>query len=283
MRKLILLLLAGTLVLMTSCTPIKRKNIVILIDNSSSVPEQVMLRYIEILQRTILPNMEEKDRLVVQFIDRCSQNKAERIYTIDLAEMNFENNADGINHKADSARARLVRYVTETVRKQIAETILAKRKDRKDCGNYTDIVSALNEAKYLIDTKKNYTNNTDKILNDANGDDNYEYETCLVVFSDMVNENPEKTLNFTTFGKVTEEAVAKKVDELKGTNRIPDLNGVKILVYGATSTKEAGMLANKQIENVKAFWELFFTSAGADLRGYGYDTEMELKNYLADK
>jgi hypothetical protein len=283
MRKLILLLLAGTLVFMTSCTTTKRKNFVVLIDPTLSIPETEMQRYITTIQETILPNMGEQDRLTIQFIDGCSQNKAERIYTIDLADMNFENNADGINHKADSARARLVQYVTQTVKNQIAEKILTKRKERKDCGSYTDIVSALNEAKYLIDSKKSYANNTDKIMNDVTGDENYKYETCLVVFSDMVNENPEKTLNFTTFGKLKEEAVAKKIDELKGVNKIPDLEEVKVLVYGATSTNNAGVLASKQIENVKLFWGLFFKSAGADLKGYGYDTQMELKEYLAAK
>ena len=54
------------------------------------------------------------------------------------------------------------------------------------------------------------------------------------------------------------------------------------MVYGASSTKEAGAFGGKQIENVKLFWDLFFKSAGADVKGYGYDTELELKNYLAE-
>jgi hypothetical protein len=77
-----------------------------------------------------------------------------------------------------------------------------------------------------------------------------------------------------------DDDVNKKVTELKDLNKIPDLHGVKILVYGATSTKEAGAFAGQQIENVKLFWDLFFHSAGADLKGYGYDTDMELKKYL---
>lgn len=282
MRKIVLILVS-TLLLLTGCDTTKRKNFIILIDNSISVPEQIMRRYVEIIQKTILPNMGEKDKLTVEFIDGCSQNKAERIYTFDLAEMNFENKADGINHMADSTRARLRYYLTETVKNQIGVTILAKRNERKDCGNYTDIVNALKEAKSLIDNKKNYKNKTDKLFNDAQGDDNYEYETCMVIFSDMVNENPEKTCDFTNFGKVKEEAVTNKISELKEADKIPNLTGIKVLVYGATNTKNAGVFANKQIENVRLFWELFFKSAGADLKGYGYDTELELKNYIANK
>lgn len=279
--KKITLIFMSILITLTGCETTKRKNFIILIDNSISVPEHVIQRYITNIQETILPNMGAKDKLIVQFIDGCSQDRAERIYSFDLAEMNFSNKADGANHQVDSSLARLKRYLLETVKDEIAKTILAKRKERKDCGGYTDIVNALNEAKKLVDCKKSYSSTTDKILNDAQGNDNFEYETCIVIFSDMVNENSAKTFDFTTFGRLKEDEVNKKVLQLKDLNKIPDLAGVKILVYGATSTKEAGAFSGKQIENVKLFWDLFFQSAGADIKGYGYDTQLELKNYLA--
>lgn len=278
--KKITLILCCTLFTLAGCDTAKRKNFVILIDNSISVPADVIERYIVTIQETILPNMGDKDRLTVQFIDACSQNKAERIYAFDLAEMDFTNKADGVNHAEDSSRVRLRRYLLETVKEDIGNTIKTKRAERKSCGNYTDIVNALNEAKNLVETKKNFKSKTDKLLNDAQGNENYEYETCIVIFSDMVNENAARTIDFTRFGRLKEDDVNKKVTELKDLNKIPDLHGVKILVYGATSTKEAGAFAGRQIENVKLFWDLFFHSAGADLKGYGYDTDMELKKYL---
>lgn len=281
--KQITLILLGILVTITGCDTTKRKNFVVLIDNSISVPEQVMQRYITTIQETILPNFGDKDRLIVQFIDGCSQDKAERIYNFDLAAMDFTNKADGVNHQADSSRARLIRYLTVLVKDEIAKTIFAKREERKDCGGYTDIVSALSEAKKLVESKRSYSSTTDKILNNAQGNDNFEYETCIIIFSDMVNENSAKTFDFTTFGRLKDDEVNKKVLELKDLDKIPDLAGVKVLVYGATSTKEAGAFSSKQIENVKLFWDLFFQSAGADVKGYGYDTGMELKNYLAEQ
>lgn len=281
MKKLTLILMSCTLLILAGCNTEKRKNFIVLVDNSTSVPQDVIERYIKTIQETILPNMGEKDKLTVQFIDACSQNKAERIYSFDLAEMDFSNKMDGVNHAADSSRARLRRYLLQTVKDELANTIIAKRQERKSCGNYTDIVNALNEAKSLVENGKSYTSKTDKLLNDAQGNDNYEYETCIVIFSDMVNENAARTFDFTTFGRLKDEDVNRKVTELKDLNKIPDLHSVKILVYGATSTKEAGAFAGRQIENVKLFWDLFFHSAGADLKGYGYDTGMELKNYLA--
>lgn len=280
MRKMTLIIMSCTLLMLAGCDIPKRKNFVILVDNSTSVPLDVIEHYITTIKETILPNMGEKDRLTVQFIDACSQNKAERIYSFDLTEMDFTNKADGVNHAADSSRARLRRYLLQTVKDELAKTIIAKRQERKSCGNYTDIINALNEAKSLVENGKSYTSKTDKLLNDAQGNDNYEYETCIVIFSDMVNENTERTFDFSTFGRLKDEDVNRKVTELKDLNKIPELHGVKILVYGATSTKEAGAFAGRQIENVKLFWNLFFQSAGADLKGYGYDTGMELKNYL---
>lgn len=281
MKKITLILISCTLLILAGCNTEKRKNFIVLVDNSTSVPQDVIERYIKTIQETILPNMGEKDKLTVQFIDACSQNKAERIYSFNLAEMDFSNKMDGVNHAADSSRARLRRYLLQTVKDELANTIIAKRQERKSCGNYTDIVNALNEAKSLVENGKSYTSKTDKLLNNAQGNDNYEYETCIVIFSDMVNENAARTFDFTTFGRLKDEDVNRKVTELKDLNKIPDLHGVKILVYGATSTKEAGAFAGRQIENVKLFWDLFFHSAGADLKGYGYDTGMELKNYLA--
>lgn len=278
--KKIIVILSCTLLMLAGCDSTKRKNFIVLIDNSASVPEEIIQRYVSTLQETILPNMGEKDKLTVQFVDACSQNKAERIYSFDLAELDFTNNRDGVNHAADSSRARLRHYLLENVKDEIAKIIIAKRNERKGCGNYTDIINALDEAKSLVENKKNYTSKTDKMLNDAQGDENYEYETCIVIFSDMVNENAARTFDFTAFGRLKEEDVNRKVTELKEMNKIPDLNGVKILVYGATSTKEAGAFAGRQIENVKLFWDLFFQSAGAALKGYGYDTQMELKEYL---
>jgi hypothetical protein len=201
MKKLTLILCC-TLLLLAGCDTAKRKNFVILIDNSISVPADVIERYIVTIQETILPNMGDKDKLTVQFIDACSQNKAERIYAFDLAEMDFTNKADGVNHAEDSSRVRLRRYLLETVKDDIGNTIKAKRAERKSCGNYTDIVNALNEAKNLVETKKNFKSKTDKLLNDAQGNENYEYETCIVIFSDMVNENASRTFDFTRFGRL---------------------------------------------------------------------------------
>jgi hypothetical protein len=282
MKKLAVVLFTA-LAFLASCGSSKRNNYIVLVDNSLTVSDAVFERYIQTIQQSIITNMGGKDRLTVQFIDGCSQSMAERVYSIDLAVMDFSNDRDGINYKDDSTAARLKRFGSDSVVPEIKRVILAKRKERNKCSQFTDIISALNEAKTLVDTKKNFSNTKEKILNDAGGEDNYEYVTSVVIFSDMVNENSERTFDFTQMGKLKEDGVEKKVQELKEMNKIPDLAKINVIAYGATSTKEAGPFANKQIENVKLFWELFFKSAGADLKGYGYDTNAEIKGLIMDK
>lgn len=285
--KTLAIILFAALTLFSSCGSTKRNNFIILIDNSLTVPENVFERYVQTIQQSIIAKMGSKDRLTVQFIDGCSQSMAERIYSIDLAAMDFSTDADGINYKEDSAAARLKRFVTDSVASEIRKIVLAKRKERNSdvknkCSQFTDIVGALNEARSLIDKKKNYNSTKDKVLNDADGKDSYEYVTSIIIFSDMVNENSERTFDFTQMGKIKLDGVEKKVQELKDMDKIPDLAKINVVAYGATSTKEAGPFANKQVENVKLFWELFFKSAGADLKGYGYDTDAEIKGLVAD-
>ena len=285
--KTLAIILFAALTLFSSCGSTKRNNFIILIDNSLTVPENVFERYVQTIQQSIIAKMGSKDRLTVQFIDGCSQSMAERVYSIDLAVMDFSSDADGINYKEDSAAARLKRFVTDSVASEIRKIVLAKRKERNSdvknkCSQFTDIVGALNEARSLIDKKKNYNSTKDKVLNVADGKDSYEYVTSIIIFSDMVNENSDRTFDFTQMGKLKLDGVEKKVQELKDIDKIPDLAKINVVAYGATSTKEAGPFANKQVENVKLFWELFFKSAGADLKGYGYDTDAEIKGLVAD-
>lgn len=281
MRKELIIILSA-LLFMSSCTSsTKRHNYILLIDNSKTISETTLNKYISIMQQTILPNMSRYDRLTIQFIDECSMTQAERVFTLDLATIEFANKTDGLNNAADSTKARMKRFMADSIERILKTTILAKRQERKNCGNFTDIINALNEASALITQEKSYTSTKDKISNDAQGKKNYEYENCIIIFSDMINENREKTFDFTQFGKYNEEKINNKLEELRKLNKIPDLSGCCILIYGATSTTEAGTYANKQIENCKIFWENFFHESGAQLKGYGYDSRKEITDYMA--
>jgi hypothetical protein len=282
MRSKIIIILSA-LLFMTGCATTKRQNYILLIDNSKTISEISLNKYISIIQNTILPKMGRYDRLTIQFIDECSMTQAERVFTLDLASMQFSNKADGMNNAADSTKARMRRFMTDSIRTILKATILTKREERKNCGDYTDIINALNEATALITHEKSYKNTTQEISNNAQGKKNYEYENCIIIFSDMVNENRDKTFDFTQFGKYNQEKINSKLDDLRKLNKIPDLSGCNILIYGATSTIEAGTYANKQIENCKTFWQIFFHESGAELKGYAYDCNKEITDYMASE
>ncbi|MEK9158318.1 MAG: hypothetical protein AAB638_04035 [Patescibacteria group bacterium] len=272
-------IILSILLVISGCNITKRRSYIVLFDNSISIPYYVVQRNIRTIQETILPNIGPKDKLTLQFIDACSQGQAERIYSFDLAEIDFTSKADGANHQADSAKARMKRYIMGKVRDEIATAILTKRMERNSCGSFTDIIHALTEAVKLVENKKSFTNSTDKLLNEANGDENYQYETSIILISDMINENREGTFNFTTFGRISEGQVTQKLSMLKDANKIPDLRDVKIFVHGATASPGAGLLAGKEMDNVKFFWQHYFELTGAELKAYGYDSEKEIKDY----
>lgn len=272
----------SALVFMASCDSPIRRNYILQIDNSRTISESMLNKYISIILQTILPNMGRYDRLTIQFIDECSITKAERIFSLDLATMNFSNKADGMNNEEDFTKARMKKFLSDSLQTILRTTILEKREERKDCGNYTDIINALNEATSLITHERSFKSKEDKILNGVQGKENYEYENCIVIFSDMVNENREKTFDFTEFGKYNEEKINNKLEALRKLNKIPDLSGCKILIYGATST-DVGIYANKQIENCKIFWQQYFHESGAELKGYAYDSRKEISDYMASE
>lgn len=279
MKKLIWMI-ACTLVIVTGCKPEKRKNIELLIDDSGSVTDATRANFVNMIAQNILPYIGIKDKLTVKFVDRCSESKAEIVYTVDLADQTFTRKSDGINHTKDSLNSRFSHYILDSIKNQIATAIFTKSKERQGCGNYTDIISALNECHELIDSRKSYKNQTDEIMNSIEGHENYAYETSIFIFSDMINEDPESTLNMTNFGRLAKDKVIDQIAALKSAGKIADFTGVKIIINGATSSNGAGLLASKQIENIRYFWKMYFREGHADLLGYGYDSRPAIKTYL---
>jgi hypothetical protein len=273
-------ILSALLIIMSSCTTTTRHNYILLIDNSRTISENTQNKYISIIQETILLNMERNDRLTILFIDECSLIQAERVFTLDLASTKFENKTDGLNNAADSTKTRMKRLLSDSIQRILKTQLLEKRDERRNCGNYTDIISALNEATALISFESSFYNTKDIIINNALGKENYKYKNCIIIFSDMVNEDIDGKFNFTNFGKLNQKQIDYKLEELINQSKIPSLSGCSIIIYGATSTKSAGKYANMQIENCKKFWQKFFLVSGAYLKGYAFDSQKEIAEFM---
>lgn len=281
MKLLLQLLIVISFLSLISCSS-KRNNYVLLIDNSKSISYELLEKYISLIQNIVLANMGCKDRITIQFIDECSVTKSERIFTVDFATMDFTNGADGKIHEDDSSKLRFIRILKDSIKPTLRNILLAKRKERQGCGNYTDILSAINTSKTLITSEKSYSSNLDQVKNNAEGKDNYEYCNSLIILSDMVNEDVQGKYDFRKMGQMDDSDISKRISELQASKKIPDLKNVKVFVYGATSTKESGALANKQIENIKSFWQQYFIYANADIQAYGYDSESEIKQSMVN-
>jgi hypothetical protein len=281
MKIYILVLLSLCLAVLNSCNTTKRKNYIVLLDNSTSISKELFDKYVAVLQQNILYHIGPQDRLTVQFIDECSQTRAERVFYIDMSKTSFTNKNDGINNEADSNKQRMIRFINDSLIKNVNQIVYQKRLERADCGQFTDILSALQEATNLVKNKASFQTKTDQVINDASGTENFEYENCIVIFSDMVNENALKTFDFRPFDKYTTKQVEDKFEAITKANMIADLSNCKIIVYGATATKEAGPNANTQIEHIRNLWKQYFKSAGAQLIGYGYDTGNEILEYAS--
>ena len=271
------------LVMFVGCGSVHRHNYDIEIDGSESISTVAFEKYVNIIVGDVVMNLGRYDCISIKFVDECSLTKSERVFSLDLAKMDFSNRRDGLNFAEDSSKARMKRFIEDTVSDSLKNILYNKRDERKTCSGYTNIIDALNQSASLLNNRKSYSSDLEQFSNDAVGNDNYEYENVILLFSDMVNENRERTMNFTEFGILTQEQINKKLEEIKKESKIPNFNNAKVVVYGATSTNVSDRYANKQIENVKLFWQSFFKETGAVLVAYGYDTEKEIIDYLTEQ
>ncbi len=266
-------------VVFTACTSTNRKNHVVAIDNSVSVPETVVQHYIEIVEDIIM-KLGSEDRLTLLLIDGCSQTRGERVYNIDLAAMDFTDRNDGINHSKDSVTARRQKYLAAQLI-EFRNVIAAKRKERSNCRYFTDIISSLFEVAKLSQIEKSYSSDSEQFMNEIVGEKNFQYNTTVYIFSDMIQESSDG-MDFKKFAWSKESDVEEMTNQLQLSGRVPSLNQVNVFVCGATASLGAGAYSNQQITNIRHFWELYLNKSGALLKNYGYDTRLEIARHAAE-
>lgn len=276
-----ILLLPLLILLLTGCQT-TRQNYVVLMDNSKSVSQETWDKYVSLVTNSILQNMGRFDSFTLQFIDECSMTKSERVFNLNLADINFSLKSDGMNNAKDSMAVRLRDTIKANINR-VCQILKQKRKERANCGNYTDILNAISQASNLLNRGANYKSTRDMILNSFEGTENYDYNNSIILLSDMVNEDKGGLMNFRGIADHSNEQILTKISQLEKSNKFPNLTDCKIFVYGATSTLNFGAKANLQIENTKFFWSNYFNKCGAELVAYSYDTEREIVNYVRDE
>lgn len=76
--------------------------------------------------------------------------------------------------------------------------------------------------------------------------------------------------------------ILQKVEEIYLLGKISELDQCKIFAFGATSSLKNNLEANKQVKNLKLFWQNCFYKSGANLLSYSYDCRKEIRTLITN-
>lgn len=224
--------LVAVLASFTACGPeSKSKNIIGMIDISKSIKPAVLDWYILTTEREICANLSQYDRIKIFPIDGASQTASKPLLDLDLFEHRAEWKVMGLNANQtkqlkEEAFSKFIHSKMANLKTAIDEA----RIERKNVGNATDILGALEIAKSNFDL---------------------EYDNVLVLMSDM--EQYADKCKMSASGKAT--------DWLTQTAGIKygNLNQFSIHVI----TGEQMAMSKQYYNEIKSFWTEFFKLQGA--------------------
>ena len=254
---------------------IHRLNIVCFVDYSGSLTRETLEHYVNIISSNVFMNLQENDRLVVLPIDEGSKKEPVKIVFEDLYnEKNKFKVKHSIAHLKEIKLKKIQDYKNEKVLK-IHDELIRQKDLRERFTNYTDILSALEQTKSLIETKTevpNSANLLEKVEKFLSTNDVITSENIICIFSDMILETEK--YNFSNPTGVSDEEKEKIIKDLLENNKMPNLNGCKIFITGRTGK------TNTQIDNIQNFWKNYFLKAGAQLINDDYDNGGQITNSI---
>jgi len=244
---------------------------VCLVDISASESEEDFDQYVDIITNEIVTNLNKSDYIVIYPIDAGANTKPQKIVEMDLDMKSFSKDSDGFTHAQDSVEKRLQIFL-DSKRNDISNNLIKIKKERSENILKTDIFGAINQASMIFNQYLKQ-NDSNAFLSYLKGEKNVNYSSAaLFIFSDMINDN-----RFGNFKQddLSGQSIIKKITTSYNSNLT--LNGVDVLVYGRRAK------SSDRVEHIKSFWQRFFTTVGADLETYGYDTASQMESYLKKK
>jgi len=256
---------------LTGCVSpeLKRHNIIVLVDYSSSLDETTFQGYKNLIGECWL-NLKPQDRLAILPIDFGSKTQSRRLVFEDLAQQTFSKKHDGITHAADSLQKRFKAYL-KTKAPELKNKLEHYKSDRRNLSNSTDIFSALEEASKLLEPKAAQEDLMGQIMRTLTGEDRMVSENTIVLLSDMIHQTRE-----VNFGYGNETNTEKVMGWLKQQHKLPVFENTHVFVYGANGGNNP-----RRFESIQGFWENYFTKTSAQLVAYGFDTRHELLTHLS--
>jgi hypothetical protein len=251
MKSLIIgILLAAVIRIFLQCNTEapKPRNLVVLVDLSSSRNSAIQQWYIWVIKAVIFPSLKKNDRITIIPVDRYSLTASKEILSIDFSNYRYGNEYNGLqsgqienkNHQ-DSIHA-----ITSRLDTSFAATI----RERKDFQKGTDIFNALKGSKrYLITDSRN----------------------IIVLLCDMQQYTDKAIMNFEDHlnNQAEVEKFLQKSDPL-------DLLKAEIVVL----TGHLSNILPQKFSALRSFWEGYFTKSNCELRDYSSESVEILKNIL---
>jgi hypothetical protein len=251
MKSLIIgILLGATLRILVQCNTETRtpRNIVVLIDLSSSRNSSVQQWYIWVIKAVIFPSLKKDDHITIIPVDRNSLTASKEILSIDFSKFHYGNEYNGLqgdqvenkNHQ-DSIRA-----ITARLDPSFAATV----RERIDFQKGTDIFNALKGSKrYLVPNSRN----------------------ILILLCDMQQYTDKNTMNF-------EDHLNQQADVEKFLQKSDSIDLVKAKIIVLTG--HSSNISAKKFGALRSFWEGFFAKSNCELLDYSSESVEILKNIL---
>ena len=243
----------------------KRKNIICLIDYSSTIAPETFDRYVKFISEEVFVNLGKNDQIMVLPIDGGSLSRPEYLLHENLNDIDFVSHKDGFANKESIERGRVKDYLVSRV-DSVAKLIVGKRVSRSKFSNKSDILSALKQASENFE--KNVTTTTDNVLNYAKGEKSIESENVIIVCSDMIHESSILNLMDVSRNELV-DVESFQVNVIKA-----DLDGASVYVHGRTADNDM------QLKNIENFWVEYFKASNAKLMAYSYDCQPKIKQLL---
>ena len=243
------------------------RNVICLIDYSSSLKPATLDIYAKSISEDIFTNLGGHDVLQVLPIDEGSKTHSSTIVYEDMSDHFKRDRKDGIVGAEKKIQKRADIWIASETPKIRAE-ILRQRDERKQFSNHTDLFSVLEQsASHFKHTEEEEAKaKAWRILN--GGEPPVQWDNVIVIFSDMIHES--QAYNFDKGSGPDEKQTGKILADLSSRKRLPDLKGVKVYVIGSTGRN------TEQVENIQRFWAKYFKQTGADLLHYDYEASKDM-------
>jgi hypothetical protein len=210
-------------------------------------------------------NSPQNPRLIIIFVDMSdSANQARRTVCKDAFDKIYQNLRQGDRVVVGTITSRSYIEFKPTVDEEIPKKTIWDNR--------------LQFERKLSNTKEKIRRETNKLLSRERGTalteildslniadiifhDEKERQKILVILSDMIEDSKE--YNFDK-DKITDEYISNVIGYRQKNNLMPNLNGVKVYVAGASAAD------SNKFRTVQTFWTRYLTKTGADFSPHRY-------------